>query len=375
MEYYRGMLIQAPRIEAFRRCLSTIIQPGDHVLEVGAGLGTYAFFAAEAGAAKVWAIEGAAVVNVAKSLARVNEYADRVEFIRGWFPGVEIPERVDVLIFEDYPSRLMDAWTFEVVAQLHREALKPGARVVPDRARLFLAPVYSEQTWKVVGPYGSEGDIAYGIDWLPTREYICHTPLHMPIRAEDLRHEPHSIADVRLDTPPDATALAGSASWSFDRETLIHGFAYWFDLQVGEAWLSNAPNGEPGSWGYLYLPILDELVIEPGEPLTVRVAPEVTAGGVPSWLTWEMAHGETRFRGHEFKSFPASLSDVIPQTPGYVPELTDHARIEAKILGLADGKRSVDDIAQTIRGMNAAFSVDEARNLVLSTLAGRTKRT
>ena len=118
MDYYRGMLIQARRIEAFRRCLSSVVQPGDRVLEIGSGLGTYAFFAADAGATKVWAVEGAAVVNVAKTLARVNEYTDRVEFIRGWFPGVEIPERVDVLIFEDYPSRLLDAWTFDFFSKI-----------------------------------------------------------------------------------------------------------------------------------------------------------------------------------------------------------------------------------------------------------------
>ena len=71
------------------------------MVEIGAGLGTYAFFAAEAGAGKVWAVEGGDVINVAKTLARVNGFAEQVEFVRGWFPGVALPKSVDVLIFED----------------------------------------------------------------------------------------------------------------------------------------------------------------------------------------------------------------------------------------------------------------------------------
>ena len=84
-------------------------------------VGTYSFFAAQAGAAKVWAVEGGPIVNVAKTLARVNGVADRVELIRGWFPGVAIPEPVDVLIFE------------EIAGLVRMELLKTGAAVVGAR--------------------------------------------------------------------------------------------------------------------------------------------------------------------------------------------------------------------------------------------------
>jgi protein arginine N-methyltransferase 1 len=374
MEYYRGMLTQRTRVEAFRRALAAAVRPGDRVLEIGTGLGTYAFFAADAGAAKVWAVEGAAVAAVARAIARRNGYEDRVEVIRGWFPGVTLPERVDVLIYEEYPSRLLDDRTYAVLGRLHRDVLAPGARVVPHRARIRLAPMYSERVWGLVGPLAPDGDTAYDIDWSPSREYVVNAPLHAPLRHEDLRHEPQVIADVTLYPLPPAAALAGEASWTFERETVIHGLGCWFDLEVGrDVWLSNAPGDDPGSWGYLYLPIPEALTVSRGETLVGRVAPEVTSEGAPSWLTWEVRCGGKRYRGHEFKSFPASLADVLPRSPSWVPQLTDSAQLELQILRLADGTRSVEEIARVLRAGDGAVNLREARNLVAGTLARRTK--
>jgi len=376
MDYYRGMLTQTTRIEAFRNRIAAVVQPDDTVLEIGTGLGTYAFFAAAAGAKKVWAVEGAPVVNVSKTIARVNDFHDRVEFVRGWYPGVSIPERADVLIFENYPPRLIDSWTFDVLRQLHREALKPGARVVPDRARLCVAPVRAAKLWEIVGRFGADGDVAYGIDWSPSREYVYNTPLGMPISQDDLQHEARAIADVRLDRLPSAEELAGETSWTFRRSATIHGLAYWFDMELQSGvWLSNAPGAEPGAWGYLYLPVAEPVSVPAGGNLAARVAPEVGGDGAPKWLTWEIGCGTVRYRGHEFKSFPASLSDLLPSSPSWTPELHAHAKTELHILSMADGKRSVEQIARAVQGMDGAADMDEAVALVLTTLAGRTEPT
>ena len=53
LDFYIGMLSDHRRIDGFRRGLASAVEPGDNVLEVGTGLGTYAFFAVEAGAALV----------------------------------------------------------------------------------------------------------------------------------------------------------------------------------------------------------------------------------------------------------------------------------------------------------------------------------
>jgi hypothetical protein len=373
MEYYRGMLIQQSRIEAFRQAIQAAVRPGDRVLEIGAGLGTYSFFAAQAGAAKVWAVEGGPIVSVAKTLARLNGVGDRVEFLRGWFPGVAIPGPVDVLIFEDYDPRLIDGWTYRVLAALHKDVLRPETRIVPARARLYLAPVFVPEVWPMVGPLSGADDRRYGLDWFPTAEYIRNTPLQVPITATDLRHEPRPVGEVRLDRLPVTADLAGRASWRFDAATEIHGLAYWFDLEVGDTWLSNAPGGDPRSWGNLFLPLDRAVTVPAGATLEAAVAPETADDGAPSWLTWEARVGEYRYRGHEFKANPASRADLAPTMPSWIPELTKEAEVEREILRLADGRRTVEDIARAVNPALGPLEPGQARILVINTLSGRTR--
>ncbi len=373
IEYYRGMLTQETRMEAFRRRLLDVVQPGDRVLEIGTGLGTYSMFAAEAGAQKVWAVEGGPIVSVAQAIARLNGYADKIEFVRGWFPTLDVPTGLDVVIFEDYPPRLIDDWTHGVLRHVHERVLKSGGRMIPERARLCLAPVHAADYLHMVGSIAGAGERAYGIDWTPSRDYVVNKPLHLQLAPDDVRGEPVHIAEVRMDSVPNAVDLAGQAEWTFGEETVITGFGYWFELEVGDGvWLTNAPGGDPGSWGHLYLPLDEPWTVAGGSPLTAGVAPEVRSDGRPGWLTWSARTGDRTWQAHEFKSFPASLGDLVPATPTWTPQLTDDARAERRVLALVDGSRTVEQIAGQMVGTMHALSMADAVSLVQRTLTGRT---
>ncbi len=377
MEYYRGMLIQKDRMTAFREHILKVVGERDRVVEIGTGLGTYSMFAAEAGAAEVTAIEGDPIIAVAKAIARMNGYSDRIQFVRGWYPNVNIPTQVDVVIFENYSARLLDSSSFDLLRHVHRNLLKPGGRMIPDRAKIFVAPVFSEKCWSVAGPVGGDqGDSEYGIDWQPSRGYMTNLPSHMPIKGEETCHKPREIADIRLDALPDAKGLAGNATWQFETDTTIHGLSYWFEFEVGKGtWLSNAPGKEPGSWGNLFLPIDEAFTIPAGSSLSAHVAPEITSEGTPNWLTWRLECGDWSYSGHEFKSFPASLADILPSSPSWIPELSDEAEIERMILAAVDGTRSIESIAKMVHEKIPVLSKEESQNYVLRILGGRTKAT
>lgn len=368
VKYYRDLLAQERRIEAFRRAIAAAVRPGDRVLDVGTGLGTFAFFAVDAGAAEVYAVESDPVIYVARAVAQLNGYADRVRFVRGRIPEVSLPEPVDVVIFEDFPPRLLGGSVFRLLRAVHREFTAPAVRAVPEAAQFFIAPVRSDELWAEVAPFGP-AEAAYGIDWSPSREYVANAPLKRAVAPASLLAPPQSVGRVRFDAAPDVGALGGLATWRLEREALVHGLAYWFDLDLGGGErLSNAPGAEPGSWGHLYLPIDPPVHVRAGGEIHAQVGADPRADGAPGWLAWEVAAEGERVRGHEFAAAPASLSDLATASPDAVPSLASRGATELKVLGLTDGTRSIRQIAREIAAERPDLTQPDAERLVAEVL-------
>jgi protein arginine N-methyltransferase 3 len=106
--FYTGILADQRRIDGVREGLAQAVHPGDKVLEVGTGLGTFAFFAVQAGADHVWAVDRDPVIHVAEMLAKTNGLHDRITFLRGEMSEIALPDQVDLLVFEDFAVRLLD---------------------------------------------------------------------------------------------------------------------------------------------------------------------------------------------------------------------------------------------------------------------------
>lgn len=362
MEYYWGLLADKQRIEAFRRGIMQAVRPDDRVLEVGAGLGTYSFFAADAGARQVWGVEGDPIINVARAISRLNGYGDRVEFIDGWIPDVALPGRADVLIFEDFPIRFLEPRTHRLLQRVYDDYLVEGARVLPCAARLSVAPVLESPN-----TFGFPAD-TYGIDWSPCLEYLANTPMSVRIDPACLAAEPSIIANVPLKPAPDPAAMRGEATWTLSDEVTITGLAYWFDLEVvpGE-WISNGPGAE-SSWGHLFLPLEEPLVTTPGAEIQAVVGPETAADGLPGWLRWEVSTPTTSSVGHQFKSAPASASDLARWSDSATLELNRAGRLQNTVLGLTDGTRSLRAISEELRALLGDSRDPEATIRVASEL-------
>jgi protein arginine N-methyltransferase 1 len=366
VKYYRDLLTQSERIEAFRRAIHAAVRPGDRVLEVGTGLGTFAFFAADTAATTVWAVEGAPVAHVARTIAKLNGY-HHVQVVRGWLPEVDLPERADVIIFEDFAPRLVEPRVCRLFEALHEKYAAAGARFVPAGADLFCAPVSSEDLWREVLPF-PDGEARYGIDWSPSREYVANAPVAMTISLSSLAAAPARFCNVKFDRR-DSLDLYGRAEWKLTRDAVLHGLAYWFELDLGGGErLSNAPGAHPASWGQLFLPIDPPLQGEAGSTVSAIIRCDALADGTPAYLSWKLKAGAAFRRGHEFAAEPASLADLVATSSDGVPRLDRRGRLEAKILTLTNGARSVSEIAaQNVAGGDD-LSRAEAERLVVRVL-------
>jgi len=75
-------LLDKSRCDAYREAILRTVKPGEVVLDLGAGTGLLSFFALQAGARHVYAIEMSAIADAAAELIAANGFGDCLTLIR-----------------------------------------------------------------------------------------------------------------------------------------------------------------------------------------------------------------------------------------------------------------------------------------------------
>src|SRR5208337_5024763 len=122
------------------------VKSGDVVVDLGAGTGLLSFFAVEAGARHVYALEMGAMAEVAAAQIAANGLQERVTLIRERSSKVRLPGLCDLLVTETLSSFCFDDENIiEDVADARRRFLKPGARIIPTACDTILMPFSSDE--------------------------------------------------------------------------------------------------------------------------------------------------------------------------------------------------------------------------------------
>ena len=112
---------------------------GKVVLDVGCGTGVLSIWAAQAGARKVYAVEGTDVANYAKLMVKAHGFGEVVTVLRGRMEELELPEKVDVILSERMGYFLLRESMVQSVLFARDKWLKPGGVMYPSSARLLLS--------------------------------------------------------------------------------------------------------------------------------------------------------------------------------------------------------------------------------------------
>lgn len=126
---------------AFVNAVRKVVTSDDVVLDLGTGSGILAIAAAQAGAKKIYAVEPAGMVNVAKQIAFDNGVADRIDFIRGWSTQIELPEKATLLSTDIVGNDPFDMLIWETLTDARKRLLTPEAKLIPERVDIIVQPV------------------------------------------------------------------------------------------------------------------------------------------------------------------------------------------------------------------------------------------
>jgi len=308
--YYLGLIRAKQRVVAFQHAIRSSVRPGDVVVEIGSGLGTYSFFAASSGARHVYAIERERVIDIAEELAARNGLAQKITFVRSDSTEAVLQEKGDVLIIEDFSSLFLRRGLEELVRDATDRHLKDGAIIIPRAVSLWLAPVGDAALWKALLNLEEDNYHLYGFDWRLLRQMMLESPHVRKVDPGALLAEPRAFKTVDLKQ---------SQPYVFDEictfETLrsgtMYGLAGWFDLELtSDVFLSNAPTNDESVWRQVFFPFSNPLAVTRGDAVSVRLSCVRSVRTHDIWWTWQTRTASGASSNSSFQGIPLRTSQL-----------------------------------------------------------------
>jgi SAM-dependent methyltransferase len=213
------------RTLAFRDAIRAVVRPGDVVVDIGAGTGILSFFAAEAGAARVLAVEIDPVSAAAlrRSIELNPGVRDRVRVVQGDAAVADLPAGADVVVAEIIETGLLDEGQVPVLNALRRRGVvTPATRLVPAGYETTLQLVSTEHTYygfAIAAPKHEWPFYASGPGWYPTPVTATSVPVVtacVDFAAGPVAEEVAGEAELELDPSRETNAvrLAGRLAFS-----------------------------------------------------------------------------------------------------------------------------------------------------------------
>lgn len=253
---------------------------GKVVLDVGTGTGILAFFACQAGAKKVYAVEASQSAETARKLAIANGFADRVEIVFGKIEEIKLPEKVDIIVSEPIGFLLVHERMLESYTIARDRFLKPGGLMFPTQGTIVLAPltddlIYREQQAKIA--FWQCTDF-YGIDLTATLpqaniEYFSQPIVGLipPASLMSSQRVEHTI-DFNYVTDKELQNFEVKFAFRIDKTAIMHGLAGWFDINfIGSTetvLLSTAPECPGTHWYQCRLLFHEPIAANKGQLIT-----------------------------------------------------------------------------------------------------------
>ncbi len=265
-DYYE-MLSDSVRMKAYRKAIFETVKKGDIVIDMGAGLGILTFFALAAGASKVYAIEMRDSIHLARRIAEKNGLSSKIVFLNENSRNVTLPEKADVLISETLGSFAIEENTIEYTIDARERLLKEGGRMIPEKLKMFLAPVEvphirkKMERWKDV----------YGVDFSPALDDMTRKMLVEEIRTEDFLAEPDVYMEIDLSTIT-TPSIAETVVFKALRAGTLHGFSGWFAATLSPSvTIDTSPRSPKTHWAQAFFPVKEPVNVNPSSIMAINM--------------------------------------------------------------------------------------------------------
>lgn len=252
------------------------------VLDVGAGSGILSFFAIQAGARKVYAVEASDVAVFAKQLVEANHLSDKIIVLQGKLEDIELPEKVDVIISEPMGVLLVHERMIETFIRARIKWLKPDGMMFPTTSSIFLAPftdsyLYTETISKV--RFWQQEDF-YGVNLTSVANDAFSHHFGQPVVG---CFDPRTLMSTAFEYPINFLTVSLEHLQAFEvpfrmlatYTGVCHGIAGWFDVRFqgtdSNICLSTSPFGQKTHWYQIRFLFKHPIAVNVGQALAGKL--------------------------------------------------------------------------------------------------------
>ncbi|KAJ1433353.1 S-adenosyl-L-methionine-dependent methyltransferase [Ochromonadaceae sp. CCMP2298] len=287
--HQKQMLMDHVRMRAYHGAImqNKALFEGKVVLDVGTGSGVLSLWAAQAGAAKVYAVEYTDMAIHARNLVEKNGMSGVIEVIQSSVEDLQLPCKVDIIVSEWMGYILLRESMLDSVIRARDKWMKPGGSMFPSHATLYMSAISFEddreqkrseyaQSMSEWTKFSNEMKNFYNIDMgaLDTpfkkeqADYYIYSSLWTELRIEHVIGQPVVIKQLDLNT----CSLADSEKVdeipydiTIPFPITVSGYASWFTVNFNgsvenpaqkRVTLSTGPEMGYTHWGQqvFYLP-------------------------------------------------------------------------------------------------------------------------
>jgi len=369
IEAHRKMNFDAVRNPVYRQAILEAVGPESVVLDLGAGLGMMGFIAAGAGARKVYLIEPEPIIELTRKIAEANDLRN-IECIQAKIENLEISERADVIVSVFTGNFLLTEDLLPSLFYARDHFLAPGGKLIPDCSRMITAPVsaagfYQENIEKwTVDQTNSKKVESYCVDYRLARPYLANSIYYDSSEniGAKLLAPPTCLLELNFMTATQA-ACDSSIELLLREDGELHGWLGWFEMRLGENWLSTGPDAEPTHWRPVFMPLENPVTVQAGQ----RIRLDLKRPEFGEW-SWTTHYDGQQQRQSTFLSEPLTPGLLRKKSDAFQPKLNDRGLAMQFLLSQCNGNMNLLELADLllVRFPDAFSSRQDALRFVKS---------
>lgn len=342
VQNHHSMIFDELRNSSYANAIKKLVGKKDVVLDLGAGLGIHGFMAAECGARKVYLVEPTPIIDIVNQLVTANNLSRQVKCLSGKIEELELPEKIDVIISVFTGNFLLTEDLLPSLFYARDKYLKPGGRLIPDRATMEAAPVCAAEyyTKHIDCWLSSSHNIDFGlVRSFATNSLYYDTP---DDRAAEFLSEPAKLLELDFMTATEASCR-NRVQVEICQDGVCHGWLGWFRVHLGEQWLSTSPLENKTHWRQVFMPLAKPICVKQGEILAF----ELNRPEFGEW-SWTTEYNRQNQRHSTFLSAPVSPATLQRQSDTHKSQLSPRGKIIQEVLAQMDGSESNSEIVRQL---------------------------